>query len=263
MNQLYSSNLGPGNRQSLRPYPQYTGVTGLLNDGNSIYHSLQAKLERRWKNGLLVQAAYTFSKLLNDVDGPSRANAASPQDDYNLRADRGVGGYDVPQRFVSSFVHQVPFGRREKYLNNVVILKDVITGWQQVPFGRREKYLNNVVILKDVITGWQMSGITEFQIGLPMTVTQSFTAWGPSIQRPNLVAGQTASLPRGDRTILHWFNTSAFAASPQYTLGFAPRFPLHAQFNNPGTNLSSLNSFGIISGARDARVVELALRIFF
>ncbi|MCX6622646.1 MAG: TonB-dependent receptor, partial [Acidobacteria bacterium] len=152
VNQLYSSNWGPGNRQSLRPYPQYTGVTGLLNDGNSIYHSLQAKLERRWKNGLLVQAAYTFSKLLNDVDGPSRANAASPQDYYNLRADRGVGGYDVPQRFVSSFVYQVPFGRREKYLNNVVILKDVITGWQ-------------------------MSGITEFQIGLPMTVTQSFTAW--------------------------------------------------------------------------------------
>ncbi|MCX6621014.1 MAG: hypothetical protein NTY38_08015, partial [Acidobacteria bacterium] len=37
----------------------------------------------------------------------------------------------------------------------------------------------------------------------------------------------------------------------------------HPQFNNPGTNLSSLNRFGIISGARDARVVELALRIFF
>ncbi|HXA49750.1 MAG TPA: hypothetical protein VNV86_05580 [Candidatus Acidoferrum sp.] len=67
-------------------------MTGLLNDGNSIYHSLQAKLERRWKNGLLVQAAYTWSKLIDDIDGSSRANGAPSQDVYNLRADRGIGG---------------------------------------------------------------------------------------------------------------------------------------------------------------------------
>jgi hypothetical protein len=42
--------------------------------------------------------------------------------------------------------------------------------------------------------------ITEFQVGLPMQVTQNFTAWGPNTQRPNLVAGQDPSLPRGDRT---------------------------------------------------------------
>ena len=273
LNQLAPQNWGTGNRQSLRPFPQYSGVTGLLNDGNSIYHSLQAKLEHRWRNGLLVQFAYTFSKLINDVDGPSRANGATPQDYYNIAAERGVGGYDVPQRFVSSFVYQVPLGRGEKYLSSVPVVKDVLAGWQ-------------------------LSGITEFQVGLPMTVTQSYTSWGPSNQRPNLVSGQSPMLAHGDRTIAKWFNTGAFAASPQYTLGYAPRFALHGpginnwdlsamrnfrvferttmqlrgefynaanhpQYNNPGTNLSNLNSFGIITGARDARIVEVALRIFF
>ena len=93
------------------------GSTALLNDGNSIYHSLQAKLEHRWKNGLLIQTAYTWSKLIDDIDGPSRANGAPYQDVYNLRADRGVGGYDTPHRFVASYVYQVPLGRHGKYLN--------------------------------------------------------------------------------------------------------------------------------------------------
>ncbi len=274
-NQLRPENWGSGNRQALRPYPQYAAVRALQNDANSIYHSLQAKLDHRWKSGLLVQVSYTWSKFIDDLDGPNRSNAVVPQDYYNLRADRGVGGYDVPHRFVAAYVYQVPFGRREKYLNNVPVVKDVITGWQ-------------------------FSGITEFQIGLPISITQSFTSWGPSIQRPNMVSGQSPSLPRGDRTNRRWFNTAAFVASPQYTLGYAPRFPLHGpginnwdlslmrnfklyerftmqfrgewynamnhpQYANPGTNLSNANSFGVITSTtgNGSRVVELALRIFF
>jgi hypothetical protein len=264
---------GPGNLQPRRPYPQYAAVTGLLNDGNSIYHSLQAKLERRWKNGLLVQAAYTWSKLIDDIDGPSRANGAPFQDVYNLRADRGIGGYDTPQRFVVSYVYQAPFGRGAKYLNSTRVVKDVISGWQ-------------------------LAGITEFQVGLPMQITQSFTAWGPNNQRPNMVNGADPMLPRGDRAIAQWFNTDAFVASPANTLGFAPRFPLHApgvnnwdlslmrdfhmwerlrmqfraeaysatnhpQWGNPGNNLNNRSTFGVITSAGGARSIELAARFFF
>src|SRR5215471_8960979 len=113
LNQVRPENWGPGNLQSRRPYPQYVAVTALLNDGNSIYHSLQAKLEHRWSKGLLIQAAYTWSKLIDDIDASSRANGAQYQDVYNLRADRGIGGYDTPQRFVASYVYQVPLGLHE------------------------------------------------------------------------------------------------------------------------------------------------------
>ena len=52
--------------------------------------------------------------LLDDIDGPSRANAPPYQDVYNLRADRGTGGYDAPHRFVVGCVYQVGTAVSEK-----------------------------------------------------------------------------------------------------------------------------------------------------
>ena len=272
LNQLRPDQFGSGSQQQgKRPFPQYLNVTALVNDGNSIYHSLQTKLEHRWHSGFLVQIAYTFSKLIDDVDGPSRSNGAPIQNVYNLRAERGVGGYDVPQRFVSNFVYAPPVGRNGKYLQHVAVLSDVIGGWQ-------------------------VAGITEFQIGLPMQITQSNNTGGfTGSQRPNQVA--KAALPRGERTTQRYFNTDAFVAAPQFTLGNAPRFPLHApginnwdlsifrnfkfnerfniqfigqlfnafnhpNFNAPNTTIGNIN-YGKITGAQSSRVTEFALRIFF
>jgi len=271
LNQLRPEQLGPGNRQSQRPFPQYLGASILANDGNSTYHSLQAKLERRWHNGLLVSVGYTFSKLINDIDAPARSNGAPVQNVYDLRGERGVGGYDVPQRFVASYVYQVPLGRGGRYL-------------QQWP------------VIKDILGGWQLAGITEFQIGLPMRITQSNTSGDGSIgQRPNQTA--PAALDRGQRTLLRYFNTAAFVPAPVYTLGNSPRFPLHGpginqwdvsvmrnfpirerlnlqfrsefynlfnhpQYGNPNTTIGNIN-YGRISSARDPRVIEFAMRLFF
>jgi hypothetical protein len=37
----------------------------------------------------------------------------------------------------------------------------------------------------------------------------------------------------------------------------------HARFNNPGTSLSSGNTFGIISSAQDPRIMQVALKVVF
>jgi hypothetical protein len=258
-------------QQSRRPFPQYLNVSALVNDGNSIYHSVQAKLEHRWSTGFLVQAAYTFSKLIDDVDASARANGAPIQNYYNLRAERGVGGYDVPQRMAANFVWDAPFGR----------------------YGR---FAKNIKVVSDIIGGWQVAGIAEFQIGLPMQITQANNTGGfTGSQRPNQVA--KAALDRSARTTLRYFNTDAFVAAPQFTLGNAPRFPLHApginnwdlsifrnfkfqerytvqfigqlfnafnhpNYNAPNTTIGNVN-YGRITGAQSSRVTEFALRIFF
>src|SRR5207237_3355780 len=57
--------------QLLRPYPQYTGFQ-LKNSawGNSDYHALQMRFERRYSAGLSLLASYTWSKTMSDsVDG--------------------------------------------------------------------------------------------------------------------------------------------------------------------------------------------------
>src|SRR5207247_4990381 len=55
-NQLRPDQFAAGaQQQGRRPFPQYLNVSALVNDGNSIYHSVQAKLEHRWSSGFLVQ----------------------------------------------------------------------------------------------------------------------------------------------------------------------------------------------------------------
>jgi hypothetical protein len=221
----------------------------------------------------MVSLAYTFSKLIDDVDPNARCAAtAGIQNVYNLKAERGIGCYDVPHRFVEYFVYSVPLGRGGKWLNSTPVVKDLVSGWQ-------------------------ISGVTEFQTGQVMTISQTNNTNGfTNVQRSNQVA--PASLPRDQRTIGRWFNTSAFVAAPAYTLGNAPRFPLHGpglnnwdmalmrnfpiheqwklqirgefynamnhpQWSNPNTTIGN-NSYGVITSTNmDARTTSLALRIFF
>ena len=69
-----------------------------------MYHSLQAKAERRLSAGLVFLTAYTWSHA---ISGPSDIGGqvgggnfiGAPQDVYYLRGDRSISGFDVTQRF--------------------------------------------------------------------------------------------------------------------------------------------------------------------
>jgi hypothetical protein len=271
--QLLPSQFSTGS-QALRPFPQYADVQYMTMDGNSVFHSMQAKLEHRFRAGFVISAAYTFSKLMDDVDevadSSSRAHRQGVQNVYDLRSEWGIGGYDIPQRFVANYFYQLPFGRGQKF-------------GAEVP------------VVRDVIANWEFSGITEFQIGQPLPITQPNMTHGfTESQRPNAIGSPVLS---SGQTLDHWFNTAAFQLAPQFTLGDSSRFPLHgpglnnwdlalqrnfpiaervklqfrgeffnawnhAQFSNPNGNVAS-PSFGAISGSLPGRVTELVLRIFF
>jgi hypothetical protein len=268
-NQLPAAEWGVSSTpQILRPFPQYLNVTHLANDGNSFYNALQASLQRRWQNGV-ISFAYTWAKITDDVDGP--ANSSPIQDIYNLRAEHGIASYDVPHRFVGNYVYRIPLGRGSKALNGVPVVQDVVRGWE-------------------------ISGVTEFQVGLPLAATQSNGTGGfTGTQRPNQIAA--AALARGQRTLGEWFNTNAFMVAPPFTAGTEPRFsfygpginnwdtalmrnfPLrervnlqlrgefyntfnHPNFKNPNTTIGNVN-YGKITSDNGPRVMEVALRIFF
>jgi hypothetical protein len=115
----------------------------------SSYHSLQIGLTKRYNKGSQITASYTWSHAIDDVsDVFDLAGAfALPQDDRNLRAERGNANFDVRHRFVTSSLANVPFISR---FNGE-------RGWRG-----------------QVLGGWQFASITTYQTGQPFTINTSF-----------------------------------------------------------------------------------------
>jgi hypothetical protein len=201
--------------QLLRPYPQYTSVQ-LAGQGSydSIYHSFQLTVQRRFAGAGALLVAYTNSKLISDTDTLTswlETDVGGIQDNNNLRGERSLSSQDVPQRMVISYVLDLPFGKGKKYLSGVGGTTDKIIG------------------------GWGVDGVTIFQRGFPLVFTNGqangTTLFGGG-SRPNIVPGcdaeasGTATSRLGDPNNINstrWFNTACFSAPADFTFGDEPR----------------------------------------
>lgn len=207
-------------QQLLRPYPDYGNVLTWANNGlSTIYHSLQASLEKRFSNGVSALFSYTKSKLISESQAIGGGNdATAGVGDYrigrlNRRIDRAVDADDISQRLVASGLWELPVGKNKWLAGNANAL------------------------VNGVIGGWQLNGIWTVQTGTPLVVrgTNNFTGIG----YPNIVGDPT--LPAGERTPVRWFNTEAFANPADFTIGNAPR-TLPAT-RGPGLNDLSFSLF--------------------
>jgi hypothetical protein len=118
--------------------------------GNSIYHSLQATLRHQFSAGLYFQAAYTYSKTIDNSSGSSfsdELNGLLGFGDYlDQRRQRGVADFDRTHRFVTSFNYELPFAK-------MLHIEDK-------GFGR-------------AVNGWEVDGVVTFQSGSPFTMIDS------------------------------------------------------------------------------------------
>lgn len=105
-------NPGVGGFNTLtRRFRNRGSVIERTNGGDSSYNSLQARLDRSFKSGLLLRVAYTFSKAIDDVNSEvftTTGGASVGSDPFNRRVDRSLASFDVPHRFVATFIYDVP-----------------------------------------------------------------------------------------------------------------------------------------------------------
>ena len=199
--------------QTLRPYPQYQQV-GADSDfaGDTYYHSLQATMELRFASGSMVLANYSWSKLISNAEGISTfleaGTVGAIQDYTNLRAERSLANFDVPQRFVLSYILDLPVGRGKRYLANVTGISDKL------------------------VSGWKVAGITTFASGFPLAITSAApnelsTLFGAGTIRPDVVAGCEksvgGSIVRSAIAGTSVINPVCFAAPGPFALGSEPR----------------------------------------
>ena len=196
--------------QLLKSYPRFLNVATYRNNtGNTNYNAIQAKVEQRLSHGVSLLFGYTHSKLMDDASSVfSSTVLSSPNSSSLIAADtfrpyleRDSSNGDMPNVTTLSAIYQLPAGSGHNFASSGVA--SVLLG------------------------GWALNGIMSLQSGMPVTVTQatnnnSFA--GFALQRPNVIA--KTSLPAGERTPAHYFNTTAFKTAPQFVLGNASRNPV-------------------------------------
>ncbi len=272
---------GAGSVASRRPFPAFGSMSSVASNANSVYHGLEVRVEKRFAGGLSFLSSYTYSKAIDDSSAEFGNNSDSnfPQNSHNLRGERGLSNFDARQRWVLSYIYELPFGPKRKYLNDV-----------QGFAGK-------------VLEGWQVNGIWQFQSGQPYTpiisVDNSNTGESPGTDRPNIIGDPNAAggpnCPK-THTPQCWVNPAAFAVAAPGTFGDAGRGSLigpgvknidfslfkdtavaegrtvqfraevfnlanHPNFDNPIRTLGP--NFGTIQSAEPARQVQFGLRFIF
>jgi hypothetical protein len=254
---------------SRRPYPYFAQIDQLQTSLASNYNSLQVTAERRTKDFSFL-ASYTYSHALDENSG----SPGSIVNSYDKHADYGNSDQDIPNRFVGSVNYSLPFQG---------------SGW-----------------LRPAVEGWQLNAILSYSDGIPFSVLSGSNTLNVAdgiTPRAELIGPGNGSLPPGQRTLQHWFNTAAFtnpgaqqwgnsgrnilqgpgtkdvdfSAFKNITLHETKTLQLRSeffnlfntpQFNNPNATVG--NGFGTISSAgspttlqRISREIQLAAKISF
>jgi hypothetical protein len=155
-----------------------------FSEGDSSYNALQVDLNHRFSSGFALRGVYTWSKTIDDGDslnattsGGEPALASNP---FNLRADRGLGNFDVRNVAVINASYALPFKHGK------------------------------------LVSGWRVNSIVTLQGGFPFTPQLSYNPSNNGDTRnpvrpyvnPNFSGPVILGTPN------QWFNPAAFLAPP-------------------------------------------------
>ena len=258
--------------QLRRPNPLLGTGSYYDNRNNSNYNALEMKLEQRFAHGLNFLAAYAWSK---SIDGSTNDQGGGDGADnpFNLATMRGLSNLDVGHRFVLSGGWEIPVGKGRTYMSGMPKAADAFIG------------------------GWQLGGIFTNQGGFPFTPSMSSDPANVGFayaRRPDVIGtGKVDSC-----TAQRCFNIADFRVPAPFTIGNAGRNILrgpaltnldfsifknfyftervslqfraeafnalnHTEFNNPNTNIELPASGGRIFSAKDPRIGQFGLKLYF
>lgn len=120
-------NIVPGYRNAGFVNP----LTAFMPVGNSTYHGWANQLNRRFSNGLQMQAAYTWSHAIDDSTASTFSTLLTPrrpENSQDLRIERASSALDHRQRFTMLMIYDLPFFKQSNWF-----LKNLVGNWEVAP----------------------------------------------------------------------------------------------------------------------------------
>ncbi len=276
-------NGGQAGRQLNQKFGRTAQTRVITPIGDTKYDALQARLDRRFANGIQLGVGYTLSKSIGIAGAPDSDN--------------------TPRIMIPEYYH---LNRARSAFDRTHNLQ--ITNLTELPFGPGRRWLNGGGALAAIAGGWQINNLLSFYSGTPFDVTSS----GTSLNAPE--SSQRADIVKDHVDILHgtgrgnaWFDPFAFKPVTEPRFGTAPfgvlRGPGYANwdaglfrelklprkktlqlrleafnvldtphFNNPGGNVSNLqlnpdgtvrnlNGFSEVTSSYGERQVRIGIRM--
>ncbi|HEX4809652.1 MAG TPA: carboxypeptidase-like regulatory domain-containing protein [Bryobacteraceae bacterium] len=195
VNTIGFSNLSTSNF----PYPIWQDIYNETNAGFSNYQAGTVSVQKHMSNGLQFQSSYIFARNLSNVNGAATSTANAFQgefggtlsDPYNPSIDYGNVPFTRRNRFLTTFLYDLPFGKGKMLLSGSNGLVDHIVG------------------------GWELSGVLLFQSGPFMTITTLSDPSGAGYNVFNSTGGRADTVsgvsPYLGQSVNQWINPSAFA----------------------------------------------------
>jgi hypothetical protein len=255
------------------PYPEWHGIQYLVGDGIANYNAFSGKLTQRFGASFTAMFSYTWSKAL-DENSAIRGTAS----DFTLMnqrcrsCDYSYAGYDVPHRFVTSILYQLPFRSSNGFVNQV------IGGWQ----------LGTITTIQSGTTinpgSWDSSGMgAGFPHSNRLHCVSDPVADDPNPDRyfvreafRNVVAGEFGNCARNSLRAPSQWNVDAsamkdFRFNERHALQFRMEMfnaPNHPAWGRPNADWGSQGatpaaSFGRIRSTSQLRQIQFALKYYF
>jgi hypothetical protein len=181
------------------PYPYWSVIQSVENLAESNYNSGTVEVSRHSGKNLTFDASYTFTRDLSDAAG------ATPS------AFAGAGGNFVTDRFHPGLDYgNVSYDRKNRFL---------VTYLYDLPFGKGQRFLPGGGAVNTLIGDWHLGGVTVLQSGPFLTPYQATV--DPANTNILVTVGQThadvvpgQSFYATSRTVNKWLNPNAFALPP-------------------------------------------------
>ncbi len=263
--------------------PVFSSIFTQNTIANSSYNAFQASLEKHFSHGLQFQASYTLGKSLDYA-----STFESLVDPVNPKRNRSLSLFDSRHRFVFSYYWELPMPKYEGFKGKV------LDGWAVSGITTFQTGFPIRITSQDDV---ELQGSFDFETPGQPNIAAPFRSINP---RKLTCAAGTGTDPATCTLINAGFNPDAFTNNTVTpgTIGNAPRtvccgpglnnwefsfqkqipvservrFELHgelfnafnhAQFFQPDGNITDGSDFGRVKRARDPRLVQLALKLYF